>query len=1628
MRRTNRHSDRHRPGQTYRAITSSSDTSCTKHGIPPQQALIFDEKDVLICKSVPRDSALSGLIYGYVKGTRHMGYAGEGLFHQDQVRIIEDSESSSDGTGAGAADNRGDSRSTPIASEARQRANGGSATPSPGRGGGGQLYVAKSSSAESWSKYKIRFNRLLFLEGDYLVSERVSRTTGEHFGYVVDTKYPAKEKRPCPDKSKGYFHLEQVQIVNDSPPSSNHDSNLRSNPNGKNKSLHPLAEAAAAATGGGICAPDKDALLSRELSSKRRKTGVESVNSDKRPNCGANVEAKLSQRLLAKRETGNENGRATSTKTCTSQDLSASKRQSDPGTSSGPSHEEDTETKLSRGLSAKRIKRSDSAASSTSESNNSGIDSKMLGSRSQPPQRVKTPSNAAKRKAETMKPDQTRPSVARKDSSGSISSSNNSPNAKLKAESDMDEAKGKRMTSSAKEDEGRGRSRVDKSSNEGAGMPRTSNGKKSACDEDISAAMPIEIHQYLHETVTAASAAVALEGNNALDADGLVALQSKPNASKEPSSSGYMQVPTAMAMKSRFPPGCVVIHTSDDGSTKAFTICSVHLKLTSDELVSGRSNFDVLFKVGTGEDDKILSEESLVFARDCPIFVQADAVPHFKRDSGWVPATVKSSMKLPGAIEEDYVVTIANGGTAHVPRDTIRYRNPTLSKDTGVPASNEHTKPISAATSVADPAPPVAVVVAPVPTSTTETVSAESVTEDGSKGSSSHERAPKKVANASDPSAIIVCRIDVPDRVAFGTIQKLLSPKMEPMKRRLKVEMFVVGSNNPPPKDAGIVRSFGDIFPRPLSSGVYSTSILIRGQAENTEKSRKAVIFFLKEGVNDDESLDKDLEAGCSKARAIKDKVSESVTEGTDAAASANASSVSKPREKVSENSKLAANLLLERFDSSKSVASNTQAAISEQVMIRFEVKLSSRTKHVKSLFAKGTNHLVCTVEKDTNCKISMREGTRYYIKVSGIEENSVTLAAMELYDVLRESDIPEDCIKQTSGPKLPDTPTNKFLLPAKKSERAIPTKGAASVQPKESTSAAPTKSSPPNSKRESKSIPTSKSNTSPHHASGGSNKKAPTSTQQYVLPKWLKYADMDTFFESSKKKETESKILCSIRLVNRIAPIRLELSNNDPTKGDFWGEWCTLTESIAECCLSKNEMPIFFYECTRRNSGKIFLEKHPVLQCHTASKTARKRNLVVYSVAIPLRNEQHATHVIGVGGINTRRILKLGCKFKVYNVSLAGKYAFIESSSSKDTVKTARQIVEDLIEEMSPDEKSETTTPSKIRTDAEFRMPVWISYDDVSDFFEGSQVKTFERQSGVCIEISDRRSPMNIALSSSTSQDLWDKWETFAGAISKTIDEDMKPRFLYDIIFYNYSGKKEQKISPVLTCQSPFDSEERLLMAVLPIPTRPKGSYAGYIVGTGGIQRRRIEKIGCTFDVYEFPSRQDLSYVLVTGAVRSNVKTARDIVQERIDECRGLRKIEMENVEDDEDEDEAPQVIYQPPSHDLEDEEEDDEPEVVFRPQRPQEGKRTIQILNMGIFIRNDWAQVKRWQNKFRNRGVKLSVRVRESKAELSGPEHELDSLVREINSWQRSQRPSTPPRRQPRRTSDVVFGGVVM
>ena len=80
--------------------------------------------------------------------------------------------------------------------------------------------------------------------------------------------------------------------------------------------------------------------------------------------------------------------------------------------------------------------------------------------------------------------------------------------------------------------------------------------------------------------------------------------------------------------------------------------------------------------------------------------------------------------------------------------------------------------------------------------------------------------------------------------------------------------------------------------------------------------------------------------------------------------------------------------------------------------------------------------------------------------------------------------------------------------------------------------------------------------------------------------------------------------------------------------------------------------------------------------------------------------------------------------------------------------------------------------------------------------------------------------------------------------------------------------------------------------------------------------------------------------------------------------------------------------------------------------------GSRTIEILDFGTFIGNDWAQVKQWQNKFRSRRVKISVRVEEEIAVVSGPEIELERVVREINSWQRSRR---------RESADVVFGGLV-
>ena len=654
-----------------------------------------------------------------------MGRVAEGLFHPEQVKMIEIPVPSSTGaTGAAGSRSGGSSRQPRDGTSDARRGEAASA-----RSGGGQLFVAETSSAESLSKYRIQAPRLLFVAGDHLVSERVSHTTGEHFGYVVDTSHPATDKRPHQDKSKGYFRPEQVKIVEEVSPVGTLSSNKSSSPLAKRKTPDTPAVAVAAAVGGSD--PDTDALLSRER--KRTKIGTNPAN---------------------------HSGMLSASKGCgTSSKDNPHRKTLDGRFQPPPQKQQQSETKPKPKPKPEPEPEPEPKRISTAEANTN----------------------------------QARGTVVGGEGSRSITSTN-STNSKAATKGSMVEAK---------------------------------------------------------KTVSAPAKALAAK-------DGAVSKASSECAVSKASLECYVQAAPSMAAKARFPPGCVVIHTAPDGSTIAYTIRSVHLQLRSDQLISGLSNFDVLFKVGTEEDDKVLPEDSLMYARDCPILVKSDAVPHVKSQNGWVRGSVKSSIKLPGAVEEDYAVTIASGGTAHVSRDTIRYRHLTLS-------------PSASVLSVSVPAPLVAIDLAPSPSSAAETATTETATEDASKASSSIATAPKK---ETDASATVVCRIDVPDRIAFVDIRKILAPHVEPMKRQLKVDVFTVGSDMPPPRDAGVVRSFGDLFPRPQTSGIYSSCILISGTAKYTEKARKAIIHYLKEGmhganIDKQNTLDKELEDGCRKDKAI---------------------------------------------------------------------------------------------------------------------------------------------------------------------------------------------------------------------------------------------------------------------------------------------------------------------------------------------------------------------------------------------------------------------------------------------------------------------------------------------------------------------------------------------------------------------------------------------------------------------------------------------------------------------------------------------------------------------------------------------------------------------------------------
>ena len=69
------------------------------------------------------------------------------------------------------------------------------------------------------------------------------------------------------------------------------------------------------------------------------------------------------------------------------------------------------------------------------------------------------------------------------------------------------------------------------------------------------------------------------------------------------------------------------------------------------------------------------------------------------------------------------------------------------------------------------------------------------------------------------------------------------------MVENLRVDIHVIGQDMPPPRDAGVVQSFGDLFPLPLAGGSYKPCVLVRGHTKRIDSAIKVIAHILTEKV-----------------------------------------------------------------------------------------------------------------------------------------------------------------------------------------------------------------------------------------------------------------------------------------------------------------------------------------------------------------------------------------------------------------------------------------------------------------------------------------------------------------------------------------------------------------------------------------------------------------------------------------------------------------------------------------------------------------------------------------------------------------------------------------------------------
>ena len=220
-------------------------------------------------------------------------------------------------------------------------------------------------------------------------------------------------------------------------------------------------------------------------------------------------------------------------------------------------------------------------------------------------------------------------------------------------------------------------------------------------------------------------------------------------------------------------------------------IRSVHLSFRTPRLISGKSTFDVMYRMSTLENIAPIPEEELQFAKNCPVLVPSSLVPSSSDDAtpickkemdGWVRGTVASSFKAIGDTEESYGVTLESGSKVNgVRRDSIRYCEPTaaahamamapatmqaVSTSLEGTASTDAAKPRNAAIPTQNTSsrkkPPAGIAPAVPPLSTPITAGP----------SSSSDMDTKESSLSSCPENNTVRRIDIPDSIDFEKVKR----------------------------------------------------------------------------------------------------------------------------------------------------------------------------------------------------------------------------------------------------------------------------------------------------------------------------------------------------------------------------------------------------------------------------------------------------------------------------------------------------------------------------------------------------------------------------------------------------------------------------------------------------------------------------------------------------------------------------------------------------------------------------------------------------------------------------------------------------------------------------------------